>query len=103
MNGMKEHGVSDIPFSWLTSISTATPKSPIVLAHGVLGFDELRLVGHYLPGIQYWRGIREALSQKGVEVITTAVPPSGSVEERAARLAESIAMRAGGKSVNIIA
>jgi triacylglycerol lipase len=29
-----------------------TPKHPIVLAHGLLGFDEIHLVG--LPGIQYW-------------------------------------------------
>ena len=56
-----------------------------------------------LPGVHYWRGIREALAHKGVEVITSSVPPSGSIEARAARLAENIAEKAHGKSVNIIA
>ncbi|KXJ95109.1 putative triacylglycerol lipase [Microdochium bolleyi] len=81
-----------------------TPKYPIILAHGLMGFDELRLAGHWLPGIQYWHGIGEALRMNGVEVITTSVPPSGSIEDRAAKLAEDIAHAAGpGKSVNIIA
>ncbi|PKY00606.1 alpha/beta-hydrolase [Aspergillus campestris IBT 28561] len=50
------------------------PKNPVVLAHGLFGFDTLRLAGRYLPGVQYWRGITEALSMKGVEVITATVP-----------------------------
>ncbi|KAH6643043.1 Alpha/Beta hydrolase protein [Boeremia exigua] len=81
----------------------ATPKHTIVLAHGLLGFSELRLAGQFLPGLKYWRGITEALSAKGIEVIVATVPPSGSVEARAAKLAESIAARAKGKEVNIIA
>lgn len=80
-----------------------TPKHPIILAHGLLGFDELRLAGPVLPGIEYWYGITQALSAKGVEVITAAVPPSGSIEMRAARLAETIESKAHGKAVNIIA
>ncbi|OJJ83943.1 triglyceride lipase [Aspergillus glaucus CBS 516.65] len=80
-----------------------TPKHPIVLAHGLLGFDELRLAGPLLPGVQYWRGIREALTMKGVEVITATVPPSGSIEQRAGELARDIAVGARGKNVNIIA
>ena len=41
-----------------------TPKHPIILAHGLLGFDELHLEGAALrgfglPGIRYWRGISE--------------------------------------------
>jgi triacylglycerol lipase len=80
------------------------PKNPIILAHGLLGFDELRLVPtQMLPGIHYWRGITEALAAKDVEVITATVPPSGSIERRAEKLAESIAQKAQGKAVNIIA
>ncbi|KAF2033149.1 alpha/beta-hydrolase [Setomelanomma holmii] len=66
-------------------------------------FDELRLAGHFLPGLKYWRGITDALAHNGIEVIVAAVPPSGSIEARAAKLAESIAQKAKGKSVNIIA
>lgn len=80
-----------------------TPKYPIVLAHGLLGFDELRLAGPLLPGVQYWRGIKEALASKGVDVITATVPPSGSIEQRAEELAKDIAIGGRGKDVNIIA
>ena len=79
------------------------PKHPIILAHGLLGFDELHLAGHLLPGVQYWRGITEALAAKGQEVIIAEVPPSSRIEVRAARLAESIERKAKGKAVNIIA
>jgi triacylglycerol lipase len=53
--------------------------------------------------LHYWRGITEALSHNGIEVIVAAVPPSGSIEARAAKLMESIAQKAKGKQVNIIA
>ncbi|OJJ66576.1 hypothetical protein ASPBRDRAFT_48878 [Aspergillus brasiliensis CBS 101740] len=79
------------------------PKHAVVLAHGLLGFDELRLAGRYLPGVQYWRGIKEALSMKGVRVITATVPPSASIETRAEELAKDIAIGAPGEHVNIIA
>jgi triacylglycerol lipase len=79
------------------------PKHPVVLAHGLLGFDELRLAGKWLPGVQYWRGIREALQNAGVEVITTTVPTTGSIRDRAEALHEQIRDKAHGKDVNIIA
>jgi triacylglycerol lipase len=68
-----------------------------------MGFDELRLAGSLLPGVQYWRGITEAMRANGIEVITASVPASGSIEERAAKLGADIASKANGKSVNIIA
>lgn len=74
-----------------------------MLAHGLLGFDELRLAGRFLPGIQYWRGIREALTAQGIEVITATVPASASIEARAEELARDIEIGARGKDVNIIA
>lgn len=80
-----------------------TPKYPIVLAHGLLGFDELRLAGKFLPGIQYWRGIKEALNANGIEVITTAVGASASIEQRAVELMKEIEAKAHGKTVNIVA
>lgn len=80
-----------------------TPKNPIVLAHGLLGFNEFRLAGKIFPAIHYWRGITEALTANGVEVITASVPASASIEDRAAKLSTEIEKKAGGKSVNIIA
>lgn len=80
-----------------------TPINPIVLAHGLLGFDQLHLASSLLPGVHYWRGITEALTANGVEVITASVPPSASIESRAAKLSENIEAKAQGKSVNIVA
>lgn len=80
-----------------------TPKHPIVLAHGLMGFDELRIAGRFLPGVQYWRGITDAYQHNGIEVITTTVPATGSIAERAQVLHEQIRTKAAGKSVNIIA
>lgn len=79
------------------------PKYPVVLAHGLLGFAELKLAGSYLPPIHYWRGITEALTAHGTEVITATVPASGSIEERSAKLRENILERSEGRPVNIIA
>ncbi|RPB08179.1 alpha/beta-hydrolase [Morchella conica CCBAS932] len=79
-----------------------TPKNPIVLCHGLLGFNELRLAGQMLPGIAYWRGITEVLRANGVEVITTTVPASGSIEVRAKALAAGIEESLKGRSVNLI-
>ncbi|KFY05382.1 hypothetical protein O988_00033 [Pseudogymnoascus sp. VKM F-3808] len=81
----------------------ATPKYPIVLAHGLMGFDKLKFAGDLIPGVEYWRGIVEALEANGVEVITASVPPSASIEERALKLGQDIARKANGRSVNIIA
>lgn len=87
----------------MLKFSVGTPKNPIVLAHGLLGFDELHLAGKLFPGLHYWRGITEVLASNGVEVITASVPASASIEQRAERLGRDINKKAGGKSVNIIA
>ncbi|EHA48636.1 hypothetical protein MCOR27_003345 [Pyricularia oryzae] len=82
----------------------ASPKYPVVLAHGLLGFSTLELAGHLLPPIEYWHGVRTALEARGVTVITPAVPPSASIAVRAAKLATQIADSVpSGTPVNIIA
>lgn len=79
------------------------PRFPIVLAHGLLGFDELHVAGRYLPGFHYWRGIIDAFRSHGIEVITASVPASASIEERASKLGQDIEQKARGKAVNIVA
>ncbi|EXJ66372.1 triacylglycerol lipase [Cladophialophora psammophila CBS 110553] len=84
------------------------PKYPIVLAHGLMGFDELRLAGDLLPGISYWRGIKEAFQAHGIKCITASVPRTASIPERAAALMDQIAHRLSqvgedGKEINIVA
>lgn len=83
--------------------SYRAPKYPVILAHGLLGFDELRIAGPNMPGIEYWYGIRDALAAREIQVITATVPPSGSIEARAQKLREDIERKAGGREVNIIA
>ncbi|KAF8458022.1 lipase 2 [Terfezia claveryi] len=78
------------------------PKNPVVLCHGLLGFDELKLARNLMPGIAYWRGISEGLTALGAEVITTVVPASGSIEVRSKALMEQIEAKAAQKSVNLI-
>ncbi|KAF4468415.1 hypothetical protein FALBO_4707 [Fusarium albosuccineum] len=81
----------------------STPKYPIVLAHGLFGFAELRL-GSYLPAVQYWHGIRDALTAQGATVLTPAVPPSSSIADRAAALRTALESHAPApEAVTIIA
>lgn len=79
------------------------PKHPIVLCHGLLGFDTLKLfdippfANSDLEGVvkdvkssgilvNYWHGIEDALTKAGALVITARVPPFGSIEQRAQHL-----------------
>ncbi|EEY18174.1 lipase [Verticillium alfalfae VaMs.102] len=38
-----------------------SPKNALVLAHGLLGFSEIRAPLQFLPAIHYWHGITDAL------------------------------------------
>lgn len=60
---------------------------PVVLAHGILGFDELKLAGRRQ---EYFRGIPELLRRDGVEVHVLRVPALGSVAARAQALADAV-------------
>lgn len=78
------------------------PKHPLVLCHGLFGFD---LIGpQALPPlrISYWRGVKEALEKEGVEVLVARVPASASIEERARILAQFIEEKLPGREVNLI-
>lgn len=80
-----------------------TPQYPIVLAHGLMGFDELQIAGKWLPRVQYWRGIKEAMHKNDIEVITTSVPTTGSIKQRAHALVKQLNHKAKGRKVNIVA
>jgi triacylglycerol lipase len=74
-------------------------RHPVVLAHGLMGFDELELRGRRHA---YFRGIPEALRELGCEVHLVRVPPLGSVAARAEALAHAV-RSLDAKRVNIIA
>lgn len=74
-------------------------KFPVVLAHGVLGFDELKL-GPLRN--QYFRGVASRLERLGSKVYAFRVHPTATVASRAAELARALAAIDAPK-VNIVA
>lgn len=92
------------------------PKNPIVLCHGLSGFDRLilvpslfqltQMISNFILGnnsdyftehdedgrnkgileVEYWIGVKERLEAKGCTVITSKVASFGSIEERAVTL-----------------
>lgn len=63
---------------------------PIVLQHGIFGFNEYRL-GRFK--YSYFHKIGEALEQRGHRVIVPRVAPTGSVATRAAQMKQQILQR----------
>jgi len=83
----------------LFNCSYAKTKYPIVLAHGMAGFDEL--FGVY----EYWFGIPDYMEAKGATVFVTEVSQLNSTEARGEQLLdqiEYIAAVTGKKKVNVI-
>lgn len=77
----------------------ARPRYPVVLVHGLFGFDEL-VVGKARHA--YYRGIRAVLEHDGHAVQVARLAPAGAIAVRAAGLVELVnACEA--KRVNIIA
>jgi triacylglycerol lipase len=68
----------------LWNCSYAKTRYPIVLAHGMAGFDEL--FGVY----EYWYGIPGALRDKGATVYVTTVSQFNSTEARGEQLIDQI-------------
>lgn len=79
------------------------PRAPIVLCHGLYGFDKWGPDAFPMLQIHYWGGIEEALAKIGAKVIVTKVPRTGSVWERAQELHTILKAVLAGKDVNFIA
>ena len=83
--------------SWFKSTYTET-KYPIVLAHGLLGWDAML-------GFEYYYKIPAKLKKDGAEVYTTQVSAVNSTEVRGEQLileVENILAISGAKKVNLI-
>ena len=63
------------------------PPLPVVLVHGLFGFDRIGV-----PGVKlhYFRGIANALDRLGCQAVAVRLPTAGSVPERAAALFEAV-------------
>ncbi|KAI8888402.1 alpha/beta-hydrolase [Backusella circina FSU 941] len=76
------------------------PREPIVLCHGLFGFD---IRGPDVPALQvhYWSGIEETLAKLGCRVIITKVPQAGSIWERSQALHTILKSIVTGKNAKI--
>jgi triacylglycerol lipase len=77
----------------------AGPRYPVVLAHGLLGFDEIR-IGRSRHG--YFRGVPQRLEQEGCVVHACRVAKTASIADRAAELAAFV-RAIDSKRVNLVA
>jgi triacylglycerol lipase len=88
------------------SISTdklLIPKlgAPIVMVHGLLGYDSLR-VGPWLLRY-YFRGIPDALRRAGNRVLLADLHPTGGIEYRACQLKQLLERQSPHEPVHLIA
>ena len=74
-------------------------RYPVLLAHGVLGVDEISLGG---VRQSYFRGVPEALEKMGARVHLVKVPAVGSVAQRAEALVAAV-RSLDAERVNVIA
>ncbi|KAG8736760.1 hypothetical protein FRC10_008972 [Ceratobasidium sp. 414] len=72
------------------------PTHPIILCHGLFGFNTIGGI------VDYWNDIPEALRGAGADVFVAEVPATSAVETRAARLKEQIVAKYRGRSVHLI-
>ncbi|KAF5369596.1 hypothetical protein D9758_002629 [Tetrapyrgos nigripes] len=74
------------------------PRYPIVLCHGLYGFDSRGPQSFPSLRMHYWANVLSILRDKiGAEVIVTAVPATGSVYSRAEALHLQLSQRALGE------
>jgi triacylglycerol lipase len=76
-------------------------RSPIVLAHGLLGFARFAVRG--ITVATYFRGIPRFLEDLGNRVILTAVPATGSIAARSEALRREIQSHVDREPVHVIA
>lgn len=68
---------------WFGSSGYTQTKYPVVLAHGMLGFDSIL-------GVDYWYGIPAALRRDGATVFVTKVSQLDTSEARGEQLLEQV-------------
>lgn len=62
-------------------------RYPVVLVHGVMGFDALKVAGQRT---EYFRGFAEMGRKLGVDVVAVRLHPTAKVAVRAAELAKAV-------------
>jgi triacylglycerol lipase len=76
-------------------------RSPIVLVHGLFGFDKLGVAGATI--VNYFPGIPDLLTAAGNRVLIPALTPTGGVAQRARQLKDFLVQHSPQEPVHIIA
>ncbi len=82
-------------------MAVAVLKAPIVLVHGLFGFDKLAMGAWVLT--HYFRGIPEMLRKAGNRVLVARLNPIGGTVERAAQLKALVDAQSPHEPVHLIA
>ncbi|THH12923.1 hypothetical protein EW146_g7241 [Bondarzewia mesenterica] len=81
-----------------------TPRYPIVLCHGLYGFDVRGPSAFPSLRMHYWSSILHILRKTiGAEVIVTSVPGTGSIASRSENLHRFLQSNAPGRGLNFLA
>ncbi|KAF7341981.1 Ubiquitin-related modifier 1 [Mycena venus] len=81
-----------------------TPRYPIVLSHGLYGFDTRGPSTFPSMRMHYWSNVLNILRNKvRAEVIITSVPGTGSIVSRSETLDQQLQSKARGRGVNFLA
>jgi hypothetical protein len=78
-------------------------KYPIVLCHGLFGYDKLGPKKYPFLQISYWKGISDALVELGCKVYIPHVGTVSSVRTRAHELRHFLETHLSGQTVNLVA
>ncbi|GLB38160.1 putative triacylglycerol lipase [Lyophyllum shimeji] len=80
------------------------PRYPIVLCHGLYGFDSRGPLKFPSMRMHYWSNVLNILRHTvGAEVIVTSVPGTGSIASRAEILDRQLQCQAHGRAINFLA
>ena len=84
-----------------TLVAVPKLRAPIVLVHGLFGFDRLKVAGWTLAN--YFSNLPDFLAAAGNRVLVARMSPTGGVVERAAQLKEFLDRESPGEPVHLFA
>jgi len=99
---VKNNGISKIENVDITTV-TKPLKYPVVLCHGLFGFDKKGPANIPFLQVRYWNKIQKYLEQLGCKVLVPKVSPAGGVKYRAQELSNFIESNFPKQQVHLIA
>ncbi|KAJ8326965.1 hypothetical protein QVD99_005278 [Batrachochytrium dendrobatidis] len=94
---------SQMHVGYIVAERLRAPKNPVILCHGLFGYDRIGPQSVPFLQLKYWRGIYDALQDLGCDVHIARVGSVSPIKTRAHQLTSYIDRTTPGKSVNLIA